>query len=73
MLVFVKNKLKGNNNYHYLAFIGFWLSIILDTVIYSNSSITNFVIVGVLFFYYGIIYDEEKYKNNTILREKMLN
>ena len=69
MFVFV---IRNFSSYHHLAFIGIWLSIILDLLFYSMTSILFFPIMGVFFCYFGLIYKEVKLKqgylgNNSLL------
>jgi hypothetical protein len=68
----------NKNNYHSLAFLGIWTTVIIDILIYSNSSIRFFAVYGTLCFYYGIIYLDSigKYRFNIrkhlILYAKLL-
>jgi len=55
------------NNYCYLAFIGLWLTIVIDTIIYSPVSIKIFPIIGVFFLYYGLIYKDIKNRDGDFL------
>ena len=56
------------NNYHYLAFIGMLITVIIDTIIYSKVAITTFPIIGVLYTYYAFIYRDNEY-DEKILEE----
>jgi hypothetical protein len=57
------------NNYHYLAFIGLWLTVVIDTITYSPVSIKVFPIVGIFFLYYGIIYKDIKSRDRDFLNQ----
>jgi len=47
-------------NYHKMVFLGLWLSVIIDVFTYSMVSFNYFVIMGVLFTYFGVIVRDQK-------------
>lgn len=53
-------------NYHKMVFLGLWLSIILDIFTYSMVSLRYFIIMGVLFTYFGIIFRDQKMERNIL-------
>ena len=52
--------------FHKIVFLGLWLSIILDIFTYSMVSFNYFIIMGVLFTYFGIIFRDQKMERNIL-------
>lgn len=53
-------------DYHKMVFLGLWLTIILDIFTYSMVSFNYFIIMGVLFTYFGVIFRDQKMKRNIL-------
>ena len=64
ILLFVLKR--GPISYHKLAFLGIWLTVMLDLFTYSMVSIRFFVVNGTLFFYGGIFY-RDYFQNKQLL------
>ena len=47
-------------DYHKMVFLGLWLTIIFDIFTYSMVSFNYFIIMGVLFTYFGVIVRDQK-------------
>jgi hypothetical protein len=55
-----------SRNFHKLIFTGIFITVLLDTLIYSMSSIQYFVSGGLLFAYFGIFYRDIHMKRNVL-------
>ncbi len=55
--------IRNYNGYNYLAFIGIWISFMMDTLFYSSSSLLYFAIFGTMFFYFAYLFHETKNRN----------
>lgn len=65
MLNFVlKNR---QDNYYFLAFVGFWFTIMLDISLYSKVSIVFFPIIGILFTSFAFLYRAVKFKDKIFV------
>lgn len=60
-------RIKRENSYDNIAFLGILIAVLIDLIFYSSSSIKYFSVMGVLFTYFGLIIRDKNFK--TILRK----